>query len=89
MKKFFYCVCFFAVLYFGIHGMVYLRTIQVETTAFWMILRFVIGWLIGLFGGILVVSLCAGGKMEDARRAIYAAVNGDLSLCRQFFDEGR
>jgi len=89
MKKLAYLICFFAVLYFGIHILVYLRTIEVQTTAFWMVSRFVIGWLIGLIGGVLVVSLCAGGKMEDARRAIYAAVGGDLSLCKQFFDEGR
>jgi len=89
MKKLAYIVCFLAVLYFSIHILIYLRTIPVQTTAFWVIIRFIIAYLIGLVSGVIVISLCVGGKMDDARRAIYAALDGDLSLCRKFFQEGR
>ena len=89
MKKIIYILCFLAVVYFGGHLMYYLRTVPVETTAFWMVIRFIGGIFIGSICGIFVVGICASGKMEDARRAIYAAVNGDLSLCKQFFNEGR
>jgi len=88
-EKLAYVVCFLAAMYFAGHILYYLRTIPVETTAFWIVIRFVIGWMVGLIGGFLVVGLCASGKMEDARRAIYAAVSGDLSLCKQFYNEGR
>ena len=89
MKKIAYIICFLAVLYFGVHILVYLKTIPVQTTAFWVVIRFIVAYLIGLIVGIVIIAICASGKMDDARCAIYAALNGDLSLCRRFFQEGR
>jgi len=76
-------------LYFAGHLLLSLRSVPIETTAFWMVIRFFIGVSLGFILGFITLALIASGKMEDARRAIYDAVHGDLSGCKQFVKEGR
>jgi len=88
-ERFGFLICLIAFLYFSIHILIYLHSVIVVTTAFWMVVRFTVALIVGTVCGFVILAMVANGKMEDARRAIYSAASGNTDGCKQFVKEGR
>jgi len=66
-EKFAWSILAIAAIYFGGHILNSLRYVVIETTAFWMIIRFIVGTFIGSVLGMLIIgnNVSAWGMQND------------------------